>query len=84
MPVAQKISDRVSRRALLSGGLAGGFLIAFQLPVRALTPNEPVQPPDQTAGKFAPDAFIRIDEAGHITLVRGERSRLADFASEQL
>jgi isoquinoline 1-oxidoreductase beta subunit len=73
MPVAQNISrkipDGVSRRALLTGGLAGGFLLAFHLPVRALTPNEPVEPPDSTAGKFAPNAFIRIDEAGHTTLV---------------
>ena len=59
MTVAQKISDGVSRRALLTGGLAGGFLLAFHLPVRAV--NEPVQPPDDTAGKFAPNAFIRID-----------------------
>ena len=58
----------VSRRALLTGGLAGGFLLAFHLPVRAAF-NEPVQPPDATAGKFAPNAFIRIDEAGHTTLV---------------
>jgi isoquinoline 1-oxidoreductase beta subunit len=72
MPVAQKISekisDRVSRRALLTGGLAGGFLLAFHLPVGAAV-NEPVQPPDDTAGKFAPNAFIRIDEAGKTTLV---------------
>jgi isoquinoline 1-oxidoreductase subunit beta len=67
MPVAQKISGRVSRRALLQGGLAGGFLLAFHLPVRAV--NEPVQPPDDTSGKFAPNAFIRIDEAGKTTLV---------------
>src|ERR1700736_1789631 len=64
---AEKISDRVSRRALLTGGLAGGFLLAFHLPVRAV--NEPVQPPDVTEGKFAPNAFIRIDQAGHTTLV---------------
>ena len=67
MAVAEKISGGVSRRALLTGGLAGGFLLAFHLPVRAV--NEPVQPPDITAGKFAPNAFIRIDEAGHTTLV---------------
>jgi isoquinoline 1-oxidoreductase beta subunit len=59
----------VSRRTILTGGLAGGFLLAFHLPLRALTPNEPVQAPDDTSGKFAPNAFIRIDEAGHITLV---------------
>src|ERR1700681_2014785 len=72
MTVAQKVSakktsDRVSRRALLTGGLAGGFLLAFHLPVRAV--NEPVQPPDVTDGKFAPNAFIRIDTAGKTTLV---------------
>ena len=62
-----RISDTVSRRSLLKAGLAGGFLVAFHLPVRAA--NEPVQPPDVTEGKFAPNAFIRIDETGHTTLV---------------
>jgi isoquinoline 1-oxidoreductase subunit beta len=66
MTVAAKFSD-VSRRSLLTGALAGGFLFAFHLPVRAV--NEPVQPPDSTDGKFAPNAFIRIDEAARITLV---------------
>src|SRR5882672_8578864 len=67
IPVSAKVSDRVSRRALLTGGLAGGFLLAFHLPVRAV--NEPVQPPDVTDGRFAPNAFIRIDPAGKTTLV---------------
>src|SRR5712675_2633358 len=67
MAVAEKISDGLSRRTLLTGGLAGGFLLAFHLPLRAV--NEPVQPPDATDGKFAPNAFIRIDEAGKTTLV---------------
>src|ERR1700681_3005603 len=67
MRVMEKMSDGVSRRALLTGGLAGGFLLAFHLPVRAV--NEPVQPLDVTDGKFAPNAFIRIDVAGHTTLV---------------
>jgi isoquinoline 1-oxidoreductase beta subunit len=67
MAVAEKVSDGVSRRALLTGGLAGGFLLAFYLPVRAV--NEPVQPPDITSGKFAPNAFIRIDPTGQTTLV---------------
>jgi isoquinoline 1-oxidoreductase beta subunit len=57
----------VSRRGLLTGGLASGFLLAFHLPVRAT--NEPVQPPDVTDGKFAPNAFIRIDHSGTTTLV---------------
>jgi len=69
MAIAAKISDGVSRRVLLTGSLAGGFLLAFHLPLRALTPNEPVQPPDDTSGKFAPNAFIRIDNAGDTTLV---------------
>jgi isoquinoline 1-oxidoreductase subunit beta len=67
MAVAEKISEAVSRRSLLTGGLAGGFLLAFHLPVRAV--NEPVQPPDDTTGKFAPNAFIRIDQSGKTTLV---------------
>src|SRR5712675_1369860 len=67
--LAQDIFGEVSRRTILTGGLAGGFLLAFHLPLRALTPNEPVQPPDVTAGKFAPNAFIRIDEAGNTRLV---------------
>jgi isoquinoline 1-oxidoreductase subunit beta len=67
--LAEKISGDVSRRTLLTAGLAGGFLLAFHLPLRALAPNEPVQPPDATEGKFAPNAFIRIDQAGHTTLV---------------
>ena len=33
-----------SRRALVTGALAGGFVLAFRLPVKAA--NEPDQPPD--------------------------------------
>jgi isoquinoline 1-oxidoreductase subunit beta len=67
MTVSATISGGLSRRDLLTYGLAGGFLLAFHLPVRAA--NEPVQPPDDTSGKFAPNAFIRIDSAGKTTLV---------------
>src|SRR6202022_2539912 len=67
--LAEKVSGDVSRRTLVTAGLAGGFLLAFPLPLRALAPSEPVQPPDTTEGKFAPNAFIRIDQAGHTTLV---------------
>src|SRR5580692_10066678 len=56
-----------SRRALVTGALAGGFVLAFRLPVKAA--NEPEQPPDNPAGQFAPNAFIRIDHAGKTTLV---------------
>ena len=58
-----------SRRALLTGGLAGGFLLAFHLPsAGAVAANAPegAQPgPDG----FAPNAFIRIDRAGKTILV---------------
>jgi isoquinoline 1-oxidoreductase subunit beta len=56
-----------SRRSVLKAGLAGGFLLAFHLPARAV--NEPEQPPDSTEGHFAPNAFIRIDRSGKTTLV---------------
>ncbi|MDN4984638.1 molybdopterin-dependent oxidoreductase [Bradyrhizobium sp. WYCCWR 13022] len=59
--------DNVSRRTLLTGGLATGFLLAFHLPLRA-APNEPMQK-DATDGKFAPNAFIRIDETGRTVLM---------------
>lgn len=67
MTAIAKIHDGVSRRSLLTGGLAGGLLLAFHVPLRAA--NEPVQPADVTDGKFAPNAFIRIDPAGKTTLV---------------
>jgi isoquinoline 1-oxidoreductase beta subunit len=66
MIVAEKLPG-LSRRSLLTGGLAGGFLFAFHVPVRAV--NEPASPPDVTDGKFAPNAFIRIDNTGKTTLV---------------
>jgi isoquinoline 1-oxidoreductase beta subunit len=67
MTVAQAFSEGVSRRSLLTSGLAAGFLLAFHVPVRAF--NEPVQPADDTTGKFAPNAFIRIDRSGKTTLI---------------
>src|SRR5580698_8668907 len=60
-------SSLPSRRVLMTSALAGGFVLAFRLPLKAA--NEPVQPPDDTAGQFAPNAFIRIDHAGKTTLV---------------
>ena len=65
----EKLDRAPSRRGLLKGGLAGGFVLAFHLPVRAAPVNEPEQPPDSAAGQFAPNAFIRIDHAGKTTLV---------------
>ncbi len=69
MRVLEKSMLAASRRALIKGGLAGGFVLAFHLPLRAAPVNEPEQPPDSTAGQFAPNAFIRIDHAGKTTLV---------------
>ncbi|MET4290332.1 isoquinoline 1-oxidoreductase beta subunit [Bradyrhizobium sp. LB8.2] len=63
-----KTLPAVSRRSLLTGGLATGFLLSFHLPLRAAV-NEPVQPVDTTDGKFAPNAFIRIDETGRTILI---------------
>jgi isoquinoline 1-oxidoreductase beta subunit len=60
-------TELASRRAILKAGLAGGFLFAFHVPVRAA--NEPEQVPVGTADKFAPNAFIRIAKDGTITLV---------------
>ncbi len=78
-----------SRRSLLKGGLAGGFVLAFDLPVRAV--NEPEQPPDSTNGQFAPNAFIRIDHSGKTTLVmpqvemgQGVYTALAMIIAEEL
>jgi isoquinoline 1-oxidoreductase subunit beta len=67
MHALEHIARSASRRAVLRGGLAGVLVLGFKLPAYAV--NEPVQPPDTTEGKFAPDAFIRIDRSGQTTLV---------------
>jgi isoquinoline 1-oxidoreductase beta subunit len=56
-----------SRREFIKSAAAGGFLLAFYVPARAV--NEPEQAPDDIKGKFAPNAFIRIDKTGATTLV---------------
>jgi len=63
----EHVARSSSRRAVLRGGLAGVLVLGFKLSAHAI--NEPVQSPDTTEGKFAPDAFIRIDRSGRITLV---------------
>ncbi|WP_426613499.1 molybdopterin cofactor-binding domain-containing protein [Bradyrhizobium sp. McL0616] len=65
--ITDKTLSNVSRRALLTGGLATGFLLAFHLPLHAAG-NEPEQK-DATDGKFAPNAFIRIDDTGRTVLM---------------
>src|SRR5882757_10463977 len=67
MTFTQKSFEGMSRRTLVTSGLAGGLLLAFHVPVHAF--NEPVQPPDDVIGKFAPNAFIRLDHSGNTILV---------------
>src|SRR5271154_4635353 len=67
MPASKLISHSVSRREFMKSVAAGGFLLAFYVPARAV--NEPEQAADDTKGKFAPNAFIRIDKTGTTTLV---------------
>src|SRR5215472_8785790 len=67
MSPLNRLARSPSRRAVLQSGLAGAFVLGFHLPARAV--NEPEQPPHSTEGKFAPNAFIRIDRSGQTTLV---------------
>jgi isoquinoline 1-oxidoreductase subunit beta len=67
MRASRPIALRASRREFIKCAAAGGFLLAFYVPARAV--NEPEQAPDDTKGKFAPNAFIRIDKTGTATLV---------------
>jgi isoquinoline 1-oxidoreductase subunit beta len=67
MHASRRISLRPSRREFIKSAAATGFLLAFYVPARAV--NEPEQVPDDTKGKFAPNAFIRIDKTGMTTLV---------------
>ena len=69
MHVVERSPFSASRRALIQGGLVGGFVLAFHLPLRAAPVNEPQQQPDNTADQFAPNAFVRIDHTGKTTLV---------------
>ncbi|MBV8190685.1 MAG: xanthine dehydrogenase family protein molybdopterin-binding subunit, partial [Alphaproteobacteria bacterium] len=88
MSIANTLSDGPSRRNLLAGGLAGGLLLAFHLPVRA---NEPVSMAYRPEGPFVPNAYIRIDDAGKTTLVmpqvemgQGVYTALAMILAEEL
>src|SRR3954468_13758907 len=58
----------LSRRSLLTSGLAGGFLFAFHVPVGAAKEVAHGQEGD-VFDKFAPNAFIRVGTSGKITLV---------------
>jgi isoquinoline 1-oxidoreductase beta subunit len=67
MQATKLISRAIARRDFVKWAAAGGFLLAFYVPAHAV--NEPEQAPDDTKGKFAPNAFIRIDKTGTTTLV---------------
>ena len=67
MQASKQSSRAIARRDFIKGAAAGGFLLAFYVPAHAV--NEPEQAPDDTKGKFAPNAFIRIDKTGATTLV---------------
>ena len=59
----------LSRRTFLQTGAAvgGGLLLGFTLP--PLSPLSPLPPRVQNDGPFAPNAFIRIDRDGRVTLM---------------
>src|SRR5436309_11435178 len=64
------MSPTLSRRSFLEASAAagGGLLISFSLPAslaKQLSPPPTPAPPSE----FAPNAFIRIDSAGQVTLV---------------
>jgi isoquinoline 1-oxidoreductase subunit beta len=67
MRASKPILSGSSRRGFIKSAAAGGFMLAFYVPVHAV--NEPEQAPDDIKGKFAPNAFIRIDKTGTTTLV---------------
>jgi len=59
----------LSRRTFLQTGAAvgGGLLLGFTLP--PLSPLSPLPPRVRNDGPFAPNAFIRIDRDGRVTLI---------------
>ncbi len=60
------LKSQLSRRSLLRGGLASGALLAFYIPA---FPTSGATSTEDAKAKFAPNAFIRIDPAGKVTLV---------------
>jgi isoquinoline 1-oxidoreductase beta subunit len=87
MTVTAELSD-ISRRRILGGALATGFVFAFHLPVGAA---EPAQPKDPAGGKFAPNAYVRIDGDSQVTLVmpqvemgQGTYTGIATILAEEL
>jgi isoquinoline 1-oxidoreductase beta subunit len=56
------VEPTLSRRAFLEGVAGGAFVIGFYVPAAGAAA-------DAKGGVFAPNAFIRIDKSGRITLV---------------
>jgi isoquinoline 1-oxidoreductase beta subunit len=56
------VEPTLSRRAFLEGVAGGAFVIGFYVPAAGAGA-------DAKGGVFAPNAFIRIDKSGRITLV---------------
>lgn len=80
-----------SRRTLLTGGLAGGFLLAFHLPQAKAAAANVMEGAPPSAGPFAPNAFLRIDKVGKVTLIipqvemgQGVFTSLAMMIAEEL
>jgi isoquinoline 1-oxidoreductase beta subunit len=64
MTVTAELSN-ISRRRLLGAALTTSFVFAFRLPVGAAVTAQK----DAAEATFTPNAFIRIDGAGKVTLV---------------
>jgi isoquinoline 1-oxidoreductase subunit beta len=91
MRVSEQLPVAPSRRAFVKVALTGGFVLALRLPLRATGIGEPEQTPDDSAGPFAPNAFIRIDQTGKTTLVmpqvemgQGVYTALSQILAEEL
>ncbi|MGD0866241.1 MAG: xanthine dehydrogenase family protein molybdopterin-binding subunit [Rhizomicrobium sp.] len=69
--VAPKSTKPLSRRAMLQTGAAagGGLLLGFQSPFAEAAVTNAARGAAPEAGPFAPDAFIRVDRAGKVTLI---------------
>ena len=60
--MVEEASSKVSRRGLLGMAAGGAFLLGFHLPIGARSQAA-------EGGTFAPNAFIKIDRQGDVTLI---------------
>ncbi|MGD0141897.1 MAG: xanthine dehydrogenase family protein molybdopterin-binding subunit [Rhizomicrobium sp.] len=69
--IRPKSPRALSRRSLLRTGAAvgGGLLLGFQMPFAEAATANAASGAAPDVGPFAPDAFIRIDRAGKVTLI---------------